>query len=370
MTQAIRLFLLACLTLCAALPAAAQQDRPGAAAGLFDPGQAQALPEGPLRVGVQPMPPFASRTKDGAHLGLAVDLWRLIAESEGLTFDLVALEPGGAEAALREGRVDLALPVIATEAREEAFDLTQPIYTATMGVAGHSDSRLWTVVTGFASLAFLRIILGLSLLLLIVGALIWLLERRRNGEQFHHGAAKGLGDGFWWAGVTLTTIGYGDKAPVTTAGRAVAMLWMLVGLAVSSILTATVVNLTGIDADLQLPEALADQTVGVVEGSSTQVYLQGAAAELAPFPDLPAALAALEADSVDSVAAATPALRSAIADRGAYDWTVTTSTLDPALVAFALPQGSPLREGLDRALLRLLSSESGWTLTERYMPEG
>jgi voltage-gated potassium channel len=46
-------------------------------------------------------------------------------------------------------------------------------------------------------------------------------------------------DGFWWAWVTMTTVGYGDLVPTTIEGRIVGMLLILVGIAIFSMLTAS-----------------------------------------------------------------------------------------------------------------------------------
>ena len=91
-----------------------------------------------------------------------------------------------------------------------------------------------SVLEDLISPVFLQLCLGLSVLLLIVGALVWLVERKANPKQFSPKVLPGLGDGFWFAGVTLSTIGYGDKAPVTVAGRLISMLWMLVGVVVTA----------------------------------------------------------------------------------------------------------------------------------------
>ena len=48
-----------------------------------------------------------------------------------------------------------------------------------------------------------------------------------------------FGDSFWWAAVTITTVGYGDFTPVTLRGRAIATGLMLGGVAVLGVLTAT-----------------------------------------------------------------------------------------------------------------------------------
>jgi len=46
--------------------------------------------------------------------------------------------------------------------------------------------------------------------------------------------------GMWWALQTVTTVGYGDIVPASTAGRAVASLLLLGGLAFISVVTASI----------------------------------------------------------------------------------------------------------------------------------
>jgi len=70
-----------------------------------------------------------------------------------------------------------------------------------------------------------------------------------------------FGDALWWACSTITTVGYGDRYPVTTAGRLVAVVVMFVGIALLGVLTA------GLAAWLlrQSTEAAATRVVAAVE---------------------------------------------------------------------------------------------------------
>lgn len=51
-----------------------------------------------------------------------------------------------------------------------------------------------------------------------------------------------IGGGLWWAVQTVTTVGYGDHVPTDTAGRIVASLVMLLGLAFLAVLTAAITS--------------------------------------------------------------------------------------------------------------------------------
>ena len=54
---------------------------------------------------------------------------------------------------------------------------------------------------------------------------------------------KNAGDALWWAVTTVTTVGYGDVYPITTAGRYVGVITMFVGIAVAGSLTATMASI-------------------------------------------------------------------------------------------------------------------------------
>lgn len=55
-----------------------------------------------------------------------------------------------------------------------------------------------------------------------------------------HANITGFGDALWWAATTVTTVGYGDRYPVTTEGRFIAVALMVVGIGLVGAVTASV----------------------------------------------------------------------------------------------------------------------------------
>ena len=51
-----------------------------------------------------------------------------------------------------------------------------------------------------------------------------------------------FGDALWWACTTITTVGYGDRYPVSVTGRFIAVALMLGGIALLGTITATIAS--------------------------------------------------------------------------------------------------------------------------------
>ena len=73
------------------------------------------------------------------------------------------------------------------------------------------------------------ILLGFS------GILMYYIEHEAQPEAFAN-----IGDGFWWAVVTFTTVGYGDVYPVTALGRLLSGVICMVGIAMIAIPTGLI----------------------------------------------------------------------------------------------------------------------------------
>ncbi|WP_136313866.1 potassium channel family protein [Actinomyces procaprae] len=79
---------------------------------------------------------------------------------------------------------------------------------------------------------------GSVMLLSLIAALAVL-----DAERHVPGASiTSFGDALWWALVTITTVGYGDLAPVTPLGRGAAILLMIGGVALIGVVTATLAS--------------------------------------------------------------------------------------------------------------------------------
>jgi voltage-gated potassium channel len=94
-----------------------------------------------------------------------------------------------------------------------------------------------------------------------------------------------VADGIWWAIVTIATVGYGDRYPVTLPGRVIGVILMFLGVAMFSLFTANIASFftesekekekTDLEKRLQRLEEKINQLVKTSNSSSSDKVGEG-----------------------------------------------------------------------------------------------
>ncbi len=326
-----------------------------------------------LVVATKVAPPFAFKGTDGTWTGIAIELFADLADELDLSYRLQEATLKEMIDGVADGRFAAAVGALTiTEPREERVDFTYPFYSTGLGIAvDRGNVSGWTrVARNFFTWQFISVVVGLAAVLLAAGAAVWVFERRRNSDEFGRGVGRGLGDGFWWAAVTMTTVGYGDKAPVTLGGRIVATIWMFTSMIIVAGFTASItasLTVGQISGPVQTISDLARVRVGVVANSAALDALSDLQISARSFDTLDAGLEALVEGRIDAFVQDRPLLRYAVQQQYQGKLDVLPNEVGRQDYGIALPQTSDLREPLNRALLAIISSPRWRDLLERYL---
>ena len=326
-----------------------------------------------LIVGTKEAPPFAMKSTDGVWAGISIDLWRQIAAEMNLTFEFREFDLKGLLDSVADGSLDAGVAALTiTPEREKVLDFSHAFYTTGLGIAIASQAgNPWVaVLKRFFSLDFLKVVAALSLLLLLVGMLVWWFESTKNPKQFGGGAAKGIGSAFWFSAVTMTTVGYGDKAPVSVGGRLVTLVWMFAAIIVISSITAAITSaltVTQLESPVRGPEDLPKVRVGTVANSTSQSYLEEQRVSFQAYEMVIEGLQAISDGKIDALVYDAPVMRYLINENYQGQMHVLPKTFLRQEYGIALPAGSTLREPINRVLLEKVGDPAWQETLYRYL---
>ena len=314
-----------------------------------------------LRIGVSGSPPFVME-QDGVLTGISIEIWKDIAERLNQPYKFVVqLNTKANLEAVADGNVDLAIgPISITPTRlaNPKIDFTQPYYHGYEGLLipqkPPSLLRRLHPFIGWAALSSVGILISL---LFIFGNLIWLAERRKNTEQFPRHYFHGVGNGMWFGLVTLTTVGYGDRAPLSRSGRIIAGIWMVMSLVAVSSITAGLASAFTLSLAELSPSAIREKAdlrgkrIAIIEGTVSQRW--GKLYEINAFlaQDLNEAIQDLKHGNVEGVIFDEAPLRHYLKQNKKSKLRLASFPLAIQTYGFVLPMGSPLRNRLNIEIL-------------------
>jgi polar amino acid transport system substrate-binding protein len=337
--------------------------------------QEASLTSSKLLVGVLVAPPAYIKTTDNRWEGLSVELWQAVAQRIGAPFEFREFSSFEAVLdALGKNEIDV-IPAVSVQDRFEAtMDFSQSYLKSGLSIAVRAegvDYKWIRVIESIISPHILKAIALLFLMSLIFGIIVWAFERRRNSEMFGDGHVKGIGHGIWWATVTMTTVGYGDKSPKTLGGRIVALIWMMFSLIFIASFTANItteLTITGLRGKVQGFNDLYGARVGSMSGSEAFDFLTKKGVTAIAVESAQAGLSAVESNRIDAFVADEKILKYLVKNDFPGRVQVVGSLFDEYFVSIALQQNSPLRKPINKALLKVMKTESWTELLNRYIP--
>jgi ABC-type amino acid transport substrate-binding protein len=327
-----------------------------------------------LIIAYTPAPPFIIEKKESLE-GINIWLWKEIAKD--LELNYVFKQMGFSEmlASLEEGTVDVSInPLTITSDRSKKMDFTHSYYASHSTVVVHDTSSFQIFSQFLKSLLNLNFLKGFSILLFIIflfGLAIWNFEKRVNPHQFRPGW-KGIWDGLWWSTVTMTTVGYGDKSPKSTAGKMIALVWMFSGLLFISGLTASVASMLTVDQLKSNPEGFIEfkeSPVGCIKNSSTNEFLEERFFKnIQSYGNVTTGLNDLNSSKIDAFLYDEPILRYRIQqDLKFQHLRILPVKFDLQFYAFGLPKDrAVLKELISQKILEIIESLEWKVILNEY----
>nr|WP_136251761.1 transporter substrate-binding domain-containing protein [Ningiella ruwaisensis] len=327
-----------------------------------------------LLIGTKVAPPFVIETDDGSLEGISIELWRDIAQELNINYQFQKDELPALINGLSTNKYDASIAAITvTSEREALVDFTHPFYTTGLAIAAKSSEQSWTsAISRFFSWEFFAALSALCLLLLGVGMLLWLFERKHNKEQFGGSTVEGLGSSFWWAAVTMTTVGYGDKAPTTLGGRLVGLVWMFAAIIIISSFTAAIatsLTVSKLSTNINDIDDLYGANVVSLSDSASSRYLTSLNIKHKQVNSVIDALRQLEEGKIDAVVHDKPILQYISKTEFDGEIYILPGEIERQDYAIGLPTDSALRGDINEAMLKIIESGRWDEIKAAYLDE-
>ena len=306
--------------------------------------------------------------------GIATEIWDEVADKRSWNYKYVPFKNvEDALHSLNKGDLDLVVgPISITSKRMETMRFSQPFYNSSISIISRVENKsLWQRFKPLLSFKLLMAVGIFLVILAIVGALLWLAERKESPEQFSKKALNGIGTGMWLAIVTMTTTGYGDKAPITLMGRIITGTWMVVSIIFATSMVAgiaSILTLSSLDSTtISTIEQLSGNKVATITGSTSEEFLTKSKIKEIGVSNLNDAIEKLKSKDVDAVVYDRPQLLYYLKNNNNQELYISKAEYYKQGYGFAFPLNSELTLSVNRALLELAENQQTERIINYYI---
>lgn len=312
-----------------------------------------------LRVVTKPLTPFVEKSED-APVGFSIDLWREIATRNGWTYTYLWRDTvNDLLDTVEQGNADVGIAGISmTPDREARIDFSLSMFNAGLQIMTAQDSgaTFGSIVSSIFTPDLLRVLFLIFLAIIFVGHVIWLNERNDNPD-FPKAYLPGVWEGVWEAGVSLATVGFGNRAPKTVPGRLGALMWMFIAIVLVAYFTGVVTStltVQQIQGSISGPTDLPGKRVVSVEGTTASKWLTERGINHSLVKHVEDAYPMLTEHTADALVFDAPVLLYA-SNQSNGNLKVVGPIFKQEQYGIVVPAGSPLRETINRTLLEIYS---------------
>lgn len=296
--------------------------------------------------------------------GIVIDIWKEIAFGLNRNFELIEFQSveSGIEAIDKQELDILIGPITINSSRAALANFSQPYYNTELAIlAPVMETTFWDIIKPFLSSTFIYAVLVLLVILSIVGFLFWAIEGRKYPEDYGKGAIKGTASGVWLAVVTMTTVGYGDLAPRSPAGRFLLGSWMVISLILATSFVAGIATTfsqsSNEDKTITSLSHLQNKKVAVPNYKKIIDKIKDSDGSPVPVGDVSEGYEMLMDGKVDALIYDEIPLQYIFEANKKDDYVLSKKRIEPQYYGFLFPIGSTLKRKVDLQIIRLQENQ-------------
>ena len=326
-------------------------------------------------VGVNPSAPFVMKEADGSYRGLAIDLWEEVARRAGIRYEYREFSLNGLMDAVVMGKADVGVTDLSiTAEREKRFDFTHAYYHTGLSIAVPMESDADHVKTVFNKIFHsdnLKIFLLVILLIVGFAFFFWYLERKNGNDIFTEGPAKGFFSSLIWS-FLLVVAGRIDVYDLKSFfARIVAFLLMFGGMTIIAGYTAvitTTLTVHEMKTAIHDLDDLSGVRVLVEKDTEDEKFLIHHHIRHKTVDDCTQGLRRLAEGEADAFVHDRDLMNYELRQQGLEEQVrVLNLRLESENYGFALAEGNPLKERIDRELLGVTEEPLWQEMRHRYL---